>query len=225
MPALGWSPGAPRPRVVRPAALRDALSRACKLGGASDCRRAADQAQALSDPPARRLGRSLLTSACERGDGPACVDLAAQLGGADWLADQAGDRLGTYLRRACDANDSPSCVRFGLWLIRREGAGHPQAHRAFERGCELGGGPGCVMLARQLIFGHGVARDAERGMTLLEARCRVHDMLACADLLGTEARAPAGAEHWAGVDPARLYPHPFPERRLTPAPVSLSARP
>ncbi|MCP3860852.1 MAG: hypothetical protein GY704_14465, partial [Phycisphaeraceae bacterium] len=54
--------------------------------------------------------------------------------------------------------------------------------RAFRRGCELGSGRACAVIARFLTEGRGTASDEEEAVEMLERACRLESADACVAL-------------------------------------------
>jgi hypothetical protein len=97
--------------------------------------------------PARPDPLTLLTDRCERGDGPACVEVAA----AHYDAD-APERAAAYARRACDLASARGCAQLADQLDEGDGlpADRGRALELYVSACLGGHGPACRSAADRL---------------------------------------------------------------------------
>ena len=120
---------------------------------------------------------AISTTACDRGDLPACHAAALDAYYAAPSPD-SDTRARTLFERACEAGYAPSCN--GLGTLHDQGRGvpldHARAVALYRRACTADGSTGCQHLAQALHLGRGVAKDeaaaqrAEtRGTCLAEA--------------------------------------------------------
>lgn len=113
------------------------------LVGALACR-------AADGPPPRPASPdplTLLADRCDRGDGPACVEVAAAHRAAG-----APERAAAYDRRACDLASARGCADLAETIDRGDGV-PPDRERALElfvTACLGGHGPACMSAAARL---------------------------------------------------------------------------
>ncbi len=110
------------------------------------------------------------TTACERGDLPACHAAALDAYYAQPSPD-SDERARALFERACTGGYAPSCN--GLGTLHDQGRGVPQDHVAavalYRQACAADGSTGCQHLAQALRLGRGVAKD-EAAAARAEAR-------------------------------------------------------
>lgn len=117
------------------------------------------------------------TTACERGDLPACHAAALDAYYAPPSPD-SDTRARVMFERGCTGGYAPSCN--GLGTLHDQGRGVSQDHVAavalYRRACAADGSTGCQHLAQALRLGRGVAKDEAaaaradaRGTCLFEA--------------------------------------------------------
>lgn len=100
------------------------------------------------------------TTACDRGDLPACHAAALDAYYAPPSPD-SDERARALFDRACTGGYAPSCN--GLGTLHDQGRGVPQDHVAavtlYRRACTSDGSTGCQHLAQALRLGRGVDKD------------------------------------------------------------------
>lgn len=127
-------------------------------------------AASQSEPPATHTTRThesrppeetaVSTTACDRGDLPACHAAALDAYYAP-SSPESDARARALFERACEAGYAASCN--GLGTLHDQGRGVPQDHVAavalYRRACAADGSTGCQHLAQALRLGRGVAKD------------------------------------------------------------------
>jgi TPR repeat protein len=166
-----------------------ACATACKRGETAACARFGDL---LHDNGADWCAKKLYELACNNGSPRGCVGLAEALGDTK--------RAEQLLDKTCEGGFGHACTERGELYENQPDAlkmfelgcskGHvrgckraaveyesgPQRDRSkralqLGNGCELGDADSCIALARALMSGAGVAKDAPRGQQLLQRVC------------------------------------------------------
>lgn len=172
------------------------LEKACALGHASACARAASiygqkaTIHSAAEPTKREAlekATKLYATACDLGDTWACATVAdfynpntrEQPGFA-----KSADKLAAYTRRACDLGAGYACGRLGD--MHRDGKGVKEdstlAIAAYERQCSSGGfadGDGCYKIGAIYANGRGVPADEAKALAQFERACGLRNMPAC----------------------------------------------
>jgi TPR repeat protein len=165
------------------------LEEACSLGDARACS-FVGRMWLDGRGVARDVGKGIaaLVRACDEGVALACMV------GVRWLsqplyarefpdASQLNARLG--VEHACLSGEASSCSEVGLrFYFGRNGFPRDRARaaRAYERGCDLGGGLACNNLGDALAYADGVDRDLVRSAAMFERACRLGEAMGCANL-------------------------------------------
>jgi len=171
------------------------LEKACSLGHASACARAASilghkgfrGSSEAEKKAALEKSAKLYASACDLGDRWACTTMA------DFYnpntAEQptfakSVDKLVAYTRRACDLGAGYACGKLGD--MHRDGKGAKEDSKlaigAYERQCSSGGytdGDGCYKIGAIYANGKGVSADDAKAISYFERACGLHNIPAC----------------------------------------------
>ncbi|WP_096328831.1 tetratricopeptide repeat protein [Nannocystis exedens] len=137
---------------------------------------------------------------CQKGSAGSCHNLAVLLqnrrlevaGDASLvqLARQRDEELHQLFTRACDGGVAESCDRLGYVAMALK-APRAEVQKVWQRGCDLGHGPACRVLAGDFLA--GAAPDLARGRGLLDRACKLGDAFGCGSLADSYLKPRGGA--------------------------------
>ena len=157
---------------------------------------------AAAEPPKPTLAAQ--QTACTRGDGWVCFDIADRLERGAGLAKDPVRALTLYIR-ACDLKHGEACYRAGVLLDSASGAPDlPRATQFYRKGCDLNSANGCLSLGFAYRLGKGVARNEALGTSLMDKGCAMGSS-GCKFLRDKGLLPPRAA---AAPAPARAAPPP-----------------
>ena len=154
-----------------------------------------------AEPPKPTLAAQ--QTACTKGDGRACFDIADRLERGTGVAKDPVRAL-TFHIRACELKQGEACYRAGTLLDSASSAPDlPRATQFYRKGCDLKSANGCFSLGFAYRLGKGVATNQALGTSLMDKGCTMGSsgckFLRDKGLLPPRAAAPA---------PARAAPPP-----------------
>lgn len=123
-----------------------------------------------AEPPKPTLAAQ--QTACTRGDGWACFDIADRLQRGTGVARDPVRAL-TFHIRACALKHGESCYHAGTLLDSASGGQQdiPRAKQFYRKGCDLNSANGCFNLGFAYRLGEGVARNEALGTSLMDKGC------------------------------------------------------
>jgi len=150
-----------------------------------------------------RRGLGLLSSACEAGEGTACVRAATLFeAGPAPVRDEA--RALASLQRSCEAGVPGGCSALALRYLTGRGVAPDRARalelyrrvsELFRASCEAGESSACAELGQAFAVGQGGVADPARALVYQEKACALGEVDSC---LGAAARLRQGSQ---GVPP------------------------
>lgn len=168
-----------------------------------------------AEPPKPSLAAQ--QTACTRGDGRACFDVADRLQRGIGVARDPVRAL-TFHIRACALKQGDSCYHAGTLLDSASGGQQdiPRAKQFYRKGCELNSADGCFSLGFAYRLGEGVARNEALGTSLMDKGCAMGSR-GCKFLRDKGLLPPRSA---AAPAPARAAPPPLARAEPAAAPAS-----
>ncbi|AKF07704.1 tetratricopeptide repeat protein [Sandaracinus amylolyticus] len=138
------------------------------------------------------FGGPACVGACEAGDADACLAhaYAIEAAGHDAL------RTRRWYERACRLGSLNGCTNWGAGFGTTDATPGELvcATRVFERTCAGREPWGCGMWGMALVYGRGIAADAQRGLAVLDRACRELGHFPCVVLAtAIEERDPEAA--------------------------------
>ncbi len=174
----------------------DAYTRACDGGSSTGCYRAAMELRTSKEHRDELRANDLLLRGCKSGSAEACAMAASALGEKD-------KRL-PFALRSCElgAADARFCDEAFSSVSRGLGSSELQArvHRLAAESCAAGLSSACIDLADMIAGGHGVAKNPEAAIRLLDQQCRGGDPDGCASLAFGFRKGTYGAKDMAQHD-------------------------
>jgi hypothetical protein len=177
---------------LAPAAYLTELERLCTAGEPSACTAAGalllDGQRVTRDPP---RGIALWLRGCVAGDKDACEGLGVEEGLGE-LTPRDEDAAARHLGMACDRASARACQALAKLHAR---TGDDVGARGFlERGCHMGDGQACAVLAAMVATGRGGPADADAALAWSRAGCSQGHGPACDRLIELGADLPVPPE-------------------------------
>jgi len=160
----------------------DLLEGACARGVALGCGALGQLYVRAEHGMAKDLPKALalLDRSCQGGIAQSCAALGAVLAlGDDVARDPPGAKKRE--RRACELGLSSACLVLGQESLDEHSS--QDAAGWFDRGCRIGDGESCGMLAAMTDAGQGVTRNRQQALSLYRAACRLGAPGSCVELL------------------------------------------